>query len=142
MSDNDNDIVAELKALYSADEVAELDATMEAERDVYGSLAMPSVLRKEGSVAAAALQGLKDALAGLPQGRRQAYDEAVQSDLRVVEIESPPSDYCSLAITIAGSPRSASLITGINGKRYLLIAFAFPWIFLDKAHCHPRLWTV
>jgi len=68
----------------------ELNESIEAERDVLGLTRKGATVIKPES---AAIQGLIDAIAVLPNEQRAAYDQAVLTAPRLVEMETPSDKY-------------------------------------------------
>jgi len=86
----DSEMIDEMFAGFN---VAELDAAMEAERDVLGTLAAPSSPSYDELMVKEALKGFKDAFAAVPGDKRRAYDEALDYNPKIIEIETRPERF-------------------------------------------------
>jgi len=94
MADNPAD--AEMIEAMFADcgyNAQELNASLDAERDVLGSRHPPEAPPQPVVVVERARQGFREAVASLLPERRQAYDHARKQSPRTVELESPPERF-------------------------------------------------
>ena len=85
-SHHSRELMDALLTHYSA---AELDASMAAEHEVLGTKAVRYVVQKDPAVVQAAVQGMQDALAALPEDTTAAFRHAQQIAPELVEKETP-----------------------------------------------------
>ena len=82
-----------IRAMFAGYDSSELNATMEAERDVLGSKAAAFVVPKDKSTIDLAVKGMKEALASIPEDQKSAYLDASERAPLIVETESPMSRF-------------------------------------------------
>ena len=76
-----------IEEMFAGFDSEDLEAAMQAERDVLGTRAVGYVMQRNDEVVERACEGMKAALQNLPS--KKAYDEAVARNARVVECETP-----------------------------------------------------
>ena len=82
----DREMLEALCSGYSSDDLRE---TMEAEKDILGTQAVPAIVPRDQTFVEESIKGMKEALNRLPVEERQAYEEVVRTNPRLVQVETP-----------------------------------------------------
>ena len=75
--------------MFAGYDEAELQETMDAERDVLGTKTKSYILQRDESVVQAAIQGMQEAIAAIPPAQKEAYTYMLETAPTLLERESP-----------------------------------------------------